>query len=96
MDSLLNWVLETADTDLQRISALHMVASILNKHVDGMFSYVLVSIPLSAVAFPELTSFLKNKLDVYWSERISGRSLATTHRIWAIKSWTWVISSDTP
>jgi DNA repair/transcription protein MET18/MMS19 len=68
-----------------------MIASILNKHVDGMLNYVLSNIPLSAVAFPELTSFLKNKLDVYWSERISGRNLATIQRIWAIKSWTWVI-----
>jgi len=95
LDSLLKWVLETADTDLQRMSALRMVASILNKHVDGMFNYVLSNIPLSIVTFPELTSFLNNKLDVYWSERISGRSLATIQRIWAIKSWTWVISYDT-
>lgn len=72
LDSLLTWVLEIADTDLQRISALRMIASILNKHVD------------------ELTSFLKNKLDVYWSERVSGRTLATIQRIWAIKSWTWI------
>ena len=40
LDSLVVWVLETADTDLQRNSALHMIASILNKHIDGTrFNY---------------------------------------------------------
>lgn len=34
LDMLLNWVLEHADNDLQKYSALHIVASILNKQVD--------------------------------------------------------------
>ena len=54
LDSLLVWVLETADTDLQRMSALHMVASILNKHVDGSgFNYDPETSPDHFIAFQD-------------------------------------------
>ncbi|KAF8159570.1 Dos2-interacting transcription regulator of RNA-Pol-II-domain-containing protein [Crassisporium funariophilum] len=72
LDMLLDWVLMTADNDLQRLSALHVVSSIVNRRVD------------------ELSSFLNDKLDNYWSQKICDKNLPIERRIWAIKSWTWI------
>ncbi|KAF8967720.1 ARM repeat-containing protein [Flammula alnicola] len=40
LDLVLKWVLEVADTDLQKYSALHMVASILNRQADQLLSFL--------------------------------------------------------
>ncbi|KAF9480547.1 ARM repeat-containing protein [Pholiota conissans] len=72
LDMLLKWVLDVADNDLQRYSALHIMASILNRHVD------------------ELSSFLIDKLDVFWDKEISNQTLPNERRIRAISAWIWV------
>ncbi|KJA28181.1 hypothetical protein HYPSUDRAFT_130307 [Hypholoma sublateritium FD-334 SS-4] len=40
LDMLLNWVLDIADNDLQRYSALHIVASTLNKQANELDSFL--------------------------------------------------------
>ncbi|KAF8817465.1 ARM repeat-containing protein [Phlegmacium glaucopus] len=72
LDALLAWVLDTADTELAKISALQMLSSIVNRRSD------------------ELSSFLNDKLDIFWSKRIQDESLPVERRVWAIKSWTWI------
>lgn len=38
----------------------------------------------------ELSSFLNDKLDIFWSKEIQDGTLPVERRVWAIKSWTWV------
>jgi hypothetical protein len=40
--TLLNWVLDVADSDLQRLSALHIVASTVNRRAEGWACFHLV------------------------------------------------------
>jgi hypothetical protein len=35
LNTLLKWVLDIADNDLQRTSALHIVASVVNRRAEG-------------------------------------------------------------
>lgn len=72
LDSILTWTLLQTDNDLQRISALQMVSSIINKKVD------------------DLSSFLSDKLDVYWPQKVGDVTRPVESRRRAIQSWLWM------
>jgi len=37
-----------------------------------------------------LSSFLNDKLDIFWSKEIQDGTLPVERRVWAIKTWTWI------
>lgn len=39
----------------------------------------------------ELSSFLNDKLGIFWFKEIQDGILPVERRVWAIKSWTWVL-----
>lgn len=41
--------------------------------------------------YEELSSFLNDKLGIFWSKEIRDGILPVERRVWAIKSWTWVL-----
>ena len=41
--------------------------------------------------YAELSSFLNDKLDIFWLKGIQDETLPAERRVWAIKSWTWVL-----
>ena len=40
--------------------------------------------------YAELSSFLNDKLSIFWFKEIQDGILPVERRVWAIKSWTWV------
>lgn len=51
LDMTLKWVLDTADTDVQRLSALKLVASIVNRHADGALYITVICITLELMDY---------------------------------------------
>lgn len=92
LDALLTWVLDKADNELTRTSALHMLSSIVNRRSDGKWRFVhrFMNFILLTI-YAELSSFLNDKLDIFWYRRIQDETLPIERRVWAIKSWTWVL-----
>ena len=91
LDALLAWVLDKADSELTKISVLHMLSSIVNRRSNGKWKFVHRFVNLSLIICPELSSFLIDKLENFWSKEIQNGTLPVERRIWAIKSWTWVL-----
>jgi len=91
LDALLVWVLDTADTELAKISALQMLSSIVNRRSDGKWKFVCrFTNFMLLTTYVELSSFLNDKLDIFWSKEIQDENLPVERRVLAIKSWTWV------
>ena len=91
LDTLIAWVLDKADNELKKISALHMLSSIVNRRSNGKWkflhwftNYILLTV------YADLSSFLNDKLDIFWSKEIQDGTLSIERRVWAIKTWTWV------
>ena len=87
-------MLETADNESQRMSALHIVASIVNRRSDGEYSLLSLWLDIgrthSIGISLELTTFLNDILASYWVTEVASSTLPVERRTWAIKSWTWV------
>ncbi len=89
LNTLLKWVLDIADNDLQRISALHIVASVVNRRAEGASVFGFLNL-LFGLYPADLSTFLNSTLERYWFTEILDVSLPIQRRKWAIKSWTWV------
>ena len=95
LDALLAWVLDKADTELTKTSALQMLCSIVNRQSNGKWEFVRSFTNLMLITvYIELSSFLNDKLDVFWVKGIQDGNLPVERRIWSIKSWTWVLFSS--
>lgn len=86
---LLKWALGKADSELQKLSAFHMLSSILNRRADGK-NILVLDANTGVHILAELSLFLSDKLDRYWSDEIASPESALPRRKWAITSWIWV------
>ena len=89
LDTLLQWALVQADSDLQKLSAFHIVSAILNRRANGESDPKLLYAAWNLFV-AELSSFLNDKLHNYWGNEIASGDMPLFRRKWAITSWIWV------
>lgn len=89
LDRTLTWSLVHADTKLQKEAAWHIIASILNKRVDGECVLFLSHLTETNTG-ADASGFPDNMLGKYWSDEISNGSQAVERRQHAIQAWGWV------
>lgn len=86
---LLRWVVTIADNALQRDAVVHTISSIVNKHSKGTpFEHYLTSVDHRL--HPGLSTFLTDKLDVFWTTQVALTTQPPETRRQAITTWTWV------
>ena len=93
LNALIVWVLDKADNEPTKLSALYMLSSIINRRSNGKLK-LYADYQLHIIywlIYEELSSFLNDKLSVFWFKEIQDRTLPVERRVWAIKSWTWVL-----
>ena len=90
LESILKWTLGTADSDLQRDAAIHLVAVIVNRKVDGAYNKSITSGIGVLRASLELEGFLEGFSTKFWSNEVLNAELSPERRHWAIITWNWV------